>query len=67
MSRAFSCSVLALLSVAVAKISPRSLTSNGADFASLDYDYVIVGGGTAGLVVAARYIYLTHSPNTVRF
>jgi choline dehydrogenase len=27
---------------------------SAADFAALSYDYVIVGGGTAGLVVAAR-------------
>jgi hypothetical protein len=59
MNRAFSCSALALLTVAaVAKIAPRSLISTGADFASRDYDYVVIGGGTAGLVVAARYACL---------
>jgi choline dehydrogenase-like flavoprotein len=31
-----------------------------ADFAAKDFDYVIVGGGTAGLVMAAR---LTENPN----
>ena len=25
-------------------------------FAARKYDYVVVGGGTAGLVVAARYV-----------
>jgi len=30
------------------------------EFASGQYDYVIIGGGTAGLVVAAR---LTEDPN----
>jgi hypothetical protein len=62
MSRVFSCSALAFLSVvAVAKISPRSLTSDGADFASHEFDYVVVGGGTAGLTVAARYVCLQHA------
>jgi hypothetical protein len=60
MSRVFSCSALVFLSVVVAKISPRSLTSDGASFASRDYDYVVVGGGTAGLVVAARYVCLRY-------
>ena len=39
----------------LAKISPRGLTSSGADFVSQAFDYVIVGGGTAGLAIAARY------------
>lgn len=30
------------------------------DFASKSYDYVVCGGGTAGLVIAAR---LTEDPN----
>ncbi|KAF8751781.1 alcohol oxidase, partial [Rhizoctonia solani] len=39
---------------ASASVLPRSLTTDGASFASETYDYIIVGGGTAGLAVAAR-------------
>lgn len=48
-------STLALLgTTASARVFPRSLTTDGASFASQTFDYVIVGGGTAGLAVAAR-------------
>ena len=36
-----------------------ALSKSAEDFLSHNYDYVIVGGGTAGLVVAAR---LTENP-----
>lgn len=48
-------SSLALVgATASAKSLPRSLTTSGASFASRTFDYVVVGGGTAGLAVAAR-------------
>jgi choline dehydrogenase-like flavoprotein len=37
-----------------------SLCEDGASFLSSTFDYLIVGGGTAGLVLAAR---LTEDPN----
>ena len=33
---------------------PRALANSAREFAAQEFDYVIVGGGTAGLVVAAR-------------
>jgi hypothetical protein len=61
---------LALIGTALARISPRSsfartakadsnlvsrsISSDGARFAKSSYDYIVVGGGTAGLTVAAR-------------
>ncbi|KAG8678907.1 hypothetical protein FRC08_017388, partial [Ceratobasidium sp. 394] len=62
MGRTLSCSLLVLANlVAATKLSPRSPISSGADFASQEYDYLVVGGGTAGLAVAAR---LSEDPNT---
>ncbi|QRW13145.1 GMC oxidoreductase [Ceratobasidium sp. AG-Ba] len=54
MGRVSSCySILLLASFAGANVLPRSLV-NAAEFASQTFDYLIIGGGTAGLVVAAR-------------
>ncbi|KAJ1308023.1 hypothetical protein OPQ81_002094 [Rhizoctonia solani] len=54
MSRVLVWSALTFLGAASASVLPRSLTRDGASFASQTFDYVIVGGGTAGLAVAAR-------------
>ncbi|CAE6364331.1 unnamed protein product [Rhizoctonia solani] len=54
MSRVLVWSALALLGTASGSVLPRSLTTDGASFASQTYDYVVVGGGTAGLALAAR-------------
>ena len=35
-------------------IASRSISSDAKQFATSSYDYIIVGGGTAGLTVAAR-------------
>jgi len=61
---------LGLFGTAVARVSPRSffartakadsnlasrsISSDAKQFAASSYDYIIVGGGTAGLTLAAR-------------
>lgn len=35
-------------------LASRSISSNPASFAQAEYDYIIVGGGTGGLALAAR-------------
>ncbi|QRV90174.1 GMC oxidoreductase [Ceratobasidium sp. AG-Ba] len=51
----FALSALVLFgATASARVLPRSLTTDGSKFASQTFDYVVVGGGTAGLAVAAR-------------
>ncbi|KAF8602842.1 alcohol oxidase [Ceratobasidium sp. AG-I] len=47
-------SSLALVGATSARSLPRSLTTSGASFASQTFDYVVIGGGTAGLAIAAR-------------
>ncbi|CUA70878.1 Oxygen-dependent choline dehydrogenase [Rhizoctonia solani] len=54
MNRALVWPTLVFLGVAPASVLPRSLTTDGASFASQTFDYIVVGGGTAGLAVAAR-------------
>jgi GMC oxidoreductase len=61
---------LGLIGIAFGRISPRSsfyrtakadsnlasrsISGDSAQFAKSSYDYIVVGGGTAGLTVAAR-------------
>ncbi|KAG9095752.1 hypothetical protein FRC06_009462, partial [Ceratobasidium sp. 370] len=55
MSQIFAWSALALFgATASARVAPRTLTTSGSSFAAQTFDYVVVGGGTAGLAVAAR-------------
>ncbi|CEL58749.1 Choline dehydrogenase OS=Staphylococcus saprophyticus subsp, saprophyticus (strain ATCC 15305 / DSM 20229) GN=betA PE=3 SV=1 [Rhizoctonia solani AG-1 IB] len=55
----YSLSAIASVGIAAAEVSPR-LTS-GAEFTAREFDYVLVGGGTAGLTIAAR---LSEDPET---
>ncbi|KAH7337860.1 alcohol oxidase [Rhizoctonia solani] len=50
----YSLPVLASIGVIAAEVSQRGISTDGADFASKTFDYVVIGGGTAGLTVAAR-------------
>ncbi|CCO35528.1 Choline dehydrogenase Short=CDH [Rhizoctonia solani AG-1 IB] len=57
----FSLPVIASAGIATAEVSRRGISTDGADFASKVFDYVIIGGGTSGLTVAAR---LSENPKT---
>ncbi|CUA69183.1 Oxygen-dependent choline dehydrogenase [Rhizoctonia solani] len=46
--------VVTLFGVVAAEISHSGLLNDGDDFVSRNFDYVIIGGGTAGLALAAR-------------
>ncbi|EUC61273.1 glucose dehydrogenase [Rhizoctonia solani AG-3 Rhs1AP] len=46
--------VITSVGVVAAEISQRGILTDGADFASKTFDYVVIGGGTAGLTLAAR-------------
>jgi hypothetical protein len=37
-------------------LATATLSSSGEEFTKNDFDYLIVGGGLAGLVVANRYV-----------
>ncbi|CAE6474994.1 unnamed protein product [Rhizoctonia solani] len=50
----YSLSVITCVGAVAAKTPRRGILTDGADFASKDFDYVVIGGGTAGLTVAAR-------------
>ncbi|CEL61578.1 hypothetical protein RSOLAG1IB_10142 [Rhizoctonia solani AG-1 IB] len=57
----FSLPVIASAGIATAEVSRRGISTDGADFASKAFDYVVIGGGTSGLTVAAR---LSENPKT---
>ncbi|KAH7337843.1 alcohol oxidase [Rhizoctonia solani] len=57
----YSLPVVASVGVVAAEVSRRGISTDGADFASKTFDYVVIGGGTAGLTLAAR---LSEHPNT---
>ncbi|CAE6351120.1 unnamed protein product [Rhizoctonia solani] len=56
-----SLSIITSASVITAEGLRRGLSSTGAEFASKSFDYVVIGGGTAGLTLAAR---LSENPKT---
>ncbi|CAE6415789.1 unnamed protein product [Rhizoctonia solani] len=53
--------VVTSIGAVAAGVLQRGTPTTGADFASKSFDYVIIGGGTAGLTLAAR---LSENPNT---
>ncbi|KAH7337864.1 hypothetical protein B0J17DRAFT_718623 [Rhizoctonia solani] len=53
--------VITAVGVVTAVISRRGISTDGASFASKPFDYVVIGGGTAGLALAAR---LSEDPKT---
>lgn len=46
--------IVPLVLAAQPALDSRSISSDAAQFAKASYDYIIVGGGTAGLTLAAR-------------
>ena len=46
--------VIASVGVVAAEVLRRGISTDGAEFASKAFDYVVIGGGTAGLTLAAR-------------
>ncbi|EUC63663.1 glucose dehydrogenase, partial [Rhizoctonia solani AG-3 Rhs1AP] len=57
----YSLSAVVTVGVVTAEVLQRGLLIDGVDFASKSLDYVIIGGGTAGLTLAAR---LSENPKT---
>ncbi|KDN38596.1 hypothetical protein RSAG8_09383, partial [Rhizoctonia solani AG-8 WAC10335] len=57
----FSLPVITSVGAIAAVGSRRGISTDGAQFASKSFDYVVVGGGTAGLTLAAR---LSENPKT---
>ncbi|KAH7337866.1 alcohol oxidase [Rhizoctonia solani] len=57
----YSLPVIASIGAVVAEVVRKGAPNDGADFASKSFDYVIIGGGTAGLAIAAR---LSETPHT---
>ncbi|CAE6346970.1 unnamed protein product [Rhizoctonia solani] len=53
--------VITSVGIIAVEASRRGISTDGADFASKVFDYVVVGGGTSGLTVAAR---LSEDPKT---
>ncbi|KAJ1300921.1 hypothetical protein OPQ81_003347 [Rhizoctonia solani] len=61
MGLTYSLPVITSVGVVAAEISYRGISTDGANFASKTFDYVVIGGGTAGLTIAAR---LSETPGT---
>ncbi|KAF5365844.1 hypothetical protein D9757_012803 [Collybiopsis confluens] len=51
-----------LLATAVLSVDPAPSPTDPKDFAAVDFDFIVIGGGTSGLVVAER---LTENPSVV--
>ena len=56
MRRTYATLILLFCTVNFTQASSKGITLSGADFAAQTFDYIVVGGGTAGLAVAARYV-----------
>ncbi|KAJ1300922.1 hypothetical protein OPQ81_003348 [Rhizoctonia solani] len=57
----YSLSIIGTAGVVAGKVSRSSISTDGAEFSSKTFDYVVIGGGTAGLTLAAR---LAENPST---
>jgi hypothetical protein len=49
-----SLSVITSLGVFVTEVACRGIVTDGAEFGSEEFDFIVIGGGTAGLTIAAR-------------
>ncbi|CAE6510952.1 unnamed protein product [Rhizoctonia solani] len=50
----YSVPVIVSVGAVTAEVLRRGISTDGAEFASNTFDYVVIGGGTAGLTLAAR-------------